>query len=297
MDIAENYRCGFVAIIGKPNVGKSTLMNRLIGQKLSIVTPKPQTTRNRIKGFYNDESKQIIFLDTPGILEPRYELQHQMSAMVESSLQGVDLVIFMTDNKFPTDYDMKAVDIITGLRNIPAIALLNKEDLMDPEEIELKAEKLKGYKFETVLTISVQNIADMSSLMGQISEYLPFSPPLYDPEDLSDLPVKFFVQEIIREKIFLMFGKEVPYSSTVTIEKFEEFPNKIEISANVWLERKSQKIIFIGKEGTKIKAVTEAAEKDIYNFIRKRIKLRLWVKIKENWRKKKGALKEFGYLN
>ena len=295
--IPEDYRCGFVAIIGKPNVGKSTLMNRLIGQKLSIVTPKPQTTRHRIKGFYNDEKKQIIFLDTPGVLEPRYELQQQMATMIENSLDGVDLIIFMTDNKFPTDYDLKAVETVKRIKSIPVISLLNKQDLMTEGEITEIVKKLSPYKFETIIPLSVRNDPEIDSVMEKISTYLPYSPPFYDPEDLSDLPVKFFVQEIIREKIFLMFGDEIPYSSTVTIEQYKELPNKIEINAIVWLERKSQKIIFIGSGGSKIKDVTTAAEKDIYDFLKKRVKLTLWVKIKENWRKKKGALKEFGYLD
>ncbi|MDP8211502.1 MAG: GTPase Era [Candidatus Stygibacter australis] len=291
----NKFKSGFVTIIGKPNVGKSTLMNRLLGEKLSIVSPKPQTTRHQIKGILNGEDLQIIFLDTPGFLEPRYELHNRMMDYIKIALKDADLILFITDaNHFPTDYDQQMLKLIGNIK-IPKLALLNKIDLVEPETIEPLLVELRKEDFDKVIPISLLVEKDIAPFLDTITTYLPYNPPYYGPEELSDLPLRFFAQEIIREQIFLNFRDEIPYSSTVMVENYQDFPNKVEIDANIWLERKSQKIILIGKGGEKIKSLRMNAEREIYKITGKRAKLTLWIKIKPNWRKKKNALKEFGY--
>ncbi len=295
MIIEANFRSGFVSIIGKPNVGKSTFLNKVLGEKISIISPKPQTTRHQIKGIYNDRSKQIVFLDTPGFLKPRYELHHKMMEYIKNSLNDSDLVIFITDVKtFPTDYDKELLTKINHLK-VPKIALLNKIDLDKNKIYPKKIELLEEENFEKIIPLSVLHLSDVNLILDIISEYLPLSPPFYDKDNISDLPLRFFVQEIIREQIFLNFKDEIPYASTVLIEQYKDFPNKVQISANIWLEKKSQKPILLGKNGEKIKSIRIAAEKEIHKIIGKRIKLDVWIKIKQNWRKKKNALKELGY--
>ena len=291
----KNFRSGFVSIVGKPNVGKSTLINKFLKEKLSIITPKPQTTRQQIKGIFNDDDKQIIFLDTPGYLKPRYELQEKMLEYIKRALSDSDLIIFMTDAKnYPSDYDEQLLAMLQKIR-IPKIAILNKIDLVTQELIDNKHEILKKQNFDETIPISLKNTADIEPLLDLITGYLPFNPPFYGQDELTDLSEKFFVQEIIREQIFLNYQQEIPYASTVVVEQFKELPNRIEISANIWLERKSQKPILIGRNGAHIKALRIASEKEIHKILGKRIKLDLWIKIKPNWRKKKNALKEFGY--
>jgi len=295
MNQKNDFRSGFVAVVGKPNVGKSTLVNALLREKLSITTPKPQTTRQQIKGIYSDAKRQIIFLDTPGFLKPRYELQEMMLEFIQRSLQGADLILFVTDiSDFPTDYDRELLALISRLR-IPRIAILNKLDLVSQNIIKEKKEILKKFDFERIETISALQLIDRLELIDIITGYLPFNPPYYDPEEISDMPVRFFVQEIIREQIFLLYQKEIPYSASVVVERFIETDNRIDIDVNIWLERKSQKIIFIGRKGKMIKKVRENSEKEIYDLLGKRAVLHLWVKLKPHWRKKKNALKEFGY--
>lgn len=296
MDIQPDFKCGFAVIIGKPNVGKSTLMNRLVGEKLSIVSPRPQTTRHTIKAIYSDNEAQLIFHDTPGFLEPRYELHQQMNTKIINSLNDADVILYMTDNNYPTDYDKKVTSLILKRVKIPKIAFINKRDLFTEDQLLSACQQLKETGFDEVEALSATQDDDLSPLLQLLKKYLPYSPPFYDPENLSDLPVRFFAQEIIREQIFLQFRDEIPYSSTVTVESYKDMPNVVEIRANVWLERKSQKIIFIGENGSKIKSVRLAAEKEIYKFVGKRVKIELWVKLKANWRKKRNALKEFGYL-
>ena len=291
----KNFRSGFVSIVGKPNVGKSTLINKFLKEKLSIITPKPQTTRQQIKGIFNDEDKQIIFLDTPGYLKPRYELQEKMLEYIKRALSDSDLVIFMTDAKnYPSDYDEQLLAMLQKIK-IPKIAFLNKIDLVKQELTDNKLELLKKADFDETISISLKKTTNIDPLLDLITGYLPFNPPFYGQDELTDLSEKFFVQEIIREQIFLNYQQEIPYASTVVVEQFKELPNRVEISANIWLERKTQKPILIGKNGANIKALRIASEKEIHKILGKRIKLDLWIKIKPNWRKKKNALKEFGY--
>ncbi|NQT64804.1 MAG: GTPase Era [FCB group bacterium] len=289
------YRAGFVSIVGKPNVGKSTLMNKLLGEKLSIISPKPQTTRQQIKGILSDESRQIILMDTPGFVEARYELHNKMLEYINNSLKDSDIVIFMTDaKKFPTDYDKQICENLKKLP-VPKLAILNKIDLTDKITVANKIELLEAYDFERIIPISVLKTSDFTSFLDELTKLLPFNPPFYATDEISDLPMRFFAQEIIREQIFLNFEDEIPYASTVVVEQYHDFPNKVVIAANIWLEKKSQKPIVIGKNGENIKAIRLSAEKEIHKIVEKRVKIDLWIKIKPNWRKKQNALKEFGY--
>jgi GTP-binding protein Era len=291
----DTHRCGFVTIVGKPNAGKSTLMNALLGERLSIITPKPQTTRQNIKGILTQDDRQIIFIDTPGYLKPRYELQRKMLTYIESALGDSDLLLFLTDvNAFPTDYDLELIELVGRIRK-PRIAVLNKIDIATPEALAEKRVILESKGFDKVLAISAREKQEIDTLLETIATYMPFSPPLYDGDGLSDLPTRFFVQEIIREQVFLQYTDEIPYSATVTVETYHDFPNKAEIAANIWLERDSQKGILIGNGGQALKQLRTASEKSIHALIGKRVKLMLWVKVKINWRDKKNALKEFGY--
>jgi GTPase len=291
----ENFRSGFVSIIGKPNVGKSTLINKLVGEKLSAITPKPQTTRQQIKGIITDAEKQIVFLDTPGYVKPRYELHQKMLSYIKDALESSDLIIFITDAKtFPTDYD-KEICRELGKTKINQIALLNKIDLVDEKTVSEKMLLLENYKFAKIIPVSILKNDNLKELLDIFTSFLPYSPPHYDPDQLSDLPVRFFIQEIIMEQIFLNYQDEIPYSAAVMVESFKEQENKIDIQANIWLERQSQKPILLGKNGSKIKEIRLKSESEIYKILKKRIKLDLWVKIKPHWRNKKNALKEFGY--
>ncbi len=292
----KQFRSGFVSIVGKPNVGKSTLMNRLMGEKLSIISPKPQTTRQQVKGIYNSPESQIIFLDTPGFLKPRYELQERMVEYIKGSLKNTDLILFITDvSSYPTDYDEQVCQILKH-SSAPKLAILNKMDLVSQEVTKAKMAQMEALFFDEIIPISALYMESADSFITRISSFLPFAQPYYATDEISDLPMRFFVQEIVREQIFLRYREEIPYASTVTCEQYKEFPNKVEISVNLWLERNSQKPILLGAGGKKIKELRLAAEKEIHSIVGKRVKLEVWVKIKQNWRKKKNALNEFGYL-
>jgi len=291
----KNFKSGFVSIVGKPNVGKSTFLNKVLGEKISIISPKPQTTRQQVKGILTDDEKQIVFLDTPGFVVARYELHEKMLEYIKNSLTDSDVIVFITDaKKFPTDYDNQMCDWLQKF-STPKIAILNKIDLVTHEVVTDKLHKLSQYNFDTIIPISVLESENLDEIIAPITKYLPYSPPYYHPDEISDLPMRFFAQEIIREQIFLNFREEIPYASTVVVEIYKDLPNKAMIAANIWLESKSQKPILIGKNGMMIKKIRIAAEKEIHKIIKKRVKLDLWIKIKPNWRKKKNALKEFGY--
>jgi GTP-binding protein Era len=294
MDLSK-FKCGFISIIGKPNVGKSTIMNILLDEKLSIISPKPQTTRQNVKGILNDENKQIIFLDTPGFVQARYELHEKMLEYIRNSLEDSDIVLFVTDaNNFPTDYDLEILHFLKKVK-VPKFAIINKTDLVNRDIVKEKIEILSKENFDKIMPISAKEENIRETILKTVEYFLPFHPPFYATDEMSDLPMKFFVQELIRERIFHNYGDEIPYSSTVIVEHYKDLGNKVDIEATIWLERKTQKIIMIGKEGKKIKKMRIEAEKEIHSFVQKRVKLNLWIKIKANWRKKNNALKEFGY--
>ncbi|MCK9558298.1 MAG: GTPase Era [Candidatus Cloacimonetes bacterium] len=292
--IAPDFKSGFVAIIGKPNTGKSTLMNRLLGEKLSITSAKPQTTRYAVKGIWNTDKHQIIFIDTPGFLIPRYEMQERMARIISDSYKDVDLVIFLTQVQgFPTDYDLQVLDLLKNVKS-PVLAVFNKTDL----ELDIDRESLKSNLPNTVdkcLFVSALTGDGIEELIDNIRFYVPFHAPFYDEDQLSDLPLRFFAKELIREAIFHQFEEEIPYATAVLIERFQELPAKVVVDAVIWIERSSQKPILIGKGGQNLKKIREYAEVQLSEFLQFPAEIHLFVKVNENWRKKPHSLKELGF--
>lgn len=291
-----SHKAGFVSIIGKPNVGKSTLMNALIGEKLSIITPKAQTTRHRILGIVNEEDFQIVFSDTPGIITPKYGLQNSMMSAVGGALQDADLLFFVTDINEKHDEN----DVLEKIINttIPLVVLINKIDNAKQEVVEEKIaywqEKLNP---KHIFAISALHKHNLEGLLPLILDMLPEHPAYYDKEDITDRTQRFFVSEIIREKIFNNYQKEIPYSTEVIVTSFKEEAKIIRISAEIVVERDSQKNILIGTGGSMLKKVGTEARKDIEKFLDKKIFLETFVKVIPDWRSKKNYLKTFGYDN
>ncbi|MFT5618235.1 MAG: GTP-binding protein Era [Arenicella sp.] len=290
----ENHKAGYVSIIGKPNVGKSTLSNQLVGERLSIITSKAQTTRHRILGILNGEDFQIVYSDTPGIIKPKYELHKSMMRFVHTSLDDADVILFVTDIFEEYDED----DVIEKLKNIdaPVILLINKVDLADEEKVRDKIEYWGSrVKAEKVLPISALHNFNVPELLNLIVENLPVHPPYFPKDMLTDKPEKFFAAEMIREKIFTNYKQEVPYSCEVMIESFKETDDLVKIRAVLMVERDSQKGILIGKGGAKLKKVGTEARKEMENFFQKKVFLEQFVKVEPDWRANKSKLKGFGY--
>lgn len=288
-------KVGFVNIFGKPNAGKSTLLNALVGEKMAIVSHKVQTTRHRIKAFLNKEWEyQIIFSDTPGIIEPKYKLHEKMMKAVKGSLEDADVALLLVDI---TDNKEEADAVFSALRlKVPAIVISTKTDLAKPGQVEAAKEffSSKNYCKEWIgLSVTKENNADL--LMPLILKYLKEGQPFYDTEDLTDLPTKFFVGEMVREKIFELFGDEIPYQSTVVVNEFKEKTTLIKIQADIVVQRESQKAIILGEGGKMIKQVGSLARKDIEEFLGQKIFLELFVKVKNKWRDDELKLKEYGY--
>ncbi len=291
-----SHKAGFVSIIGKPNVGKSTLMNRMLGEKLSIVSPKAQTTRHRIKGIWNGDDFQVVFSDTPGIIEPHYLLHDKMMDFVKSSLEDADAVLFMTDLE-ETYMDEEMMKRLTAIK-IPLIVVINKVDLSSQDEIN---KLVHGWKKKlsphAVIPISATGDFNVDKIKESILDLLKEAPAFFPKDDLSDQTERFFVAEIIREKIFLNYDKEIPYSTEVVIEEFSEQTELIKIRALIFVERDSQKGIIIGNKGEAIKRVGTQARKDIEAFLGKKVFLEMFVKVEKDWRKNENKLKRFGYTN
>jgi GTPase len=289
-----SHKSGYVSIIGKPNVGKSTLMNHILGEHLSIVTPKAQTTRHRIKGILNTDAYQIVFSDTPGILEPHYLLHKKMMDFVNSSLEDADAVLFITD--LEETYLQK--DIIDRLNSIkvPIILVINKVDLSSTNEIN---KLIHGWKKavspHAIIPASALTDFNLDKIMDTILGLIPESPAYFDKNNLSDATQRFFASEIIREKIFMHYEKEIPYSSEVGIEEFKDEKSIIRIRAIIYVERNSQKGIIIGKGGEGLKRIGSESRRDMEKLFDKKIFLELYVKVEENWRKRENILKRFGY--
>ncbi len=300
MDEIQNFKSGYVSIIGAPNVGKSTLLNTVLGQKLAIVTPKPQTTRNQIRGILTTDTHQIIFVDTPGLMNPKYRLQSEMVRTAYGALGDADVVLFVIDATRPgAEIEGR---ILKRLRRskAPTILVLNKVDLVaKPNLLPIFEEYNQKFKFAQMIPISALTADGVPVLLEQIETYLPLG-PLYFPEDqLSDLPERFFIAETVREKIMLMTQREIPYASAVVIEEFEKRQTKkseeiIYIRAIVYAERQTQKQIIIGKGGKLIKRVGELARIDIEKFLDARVFLEIYVTVKTDWRKDARKLKELG---
>lgn len=287
-------KSGYVAIIGEPNVGKSTLLNKLINTKLSIVSNKPQTTRNKIIGILTENECQCIFIDTPGIFEPAYELQEKMVKAAKEAIEDADLLIWLVEPFFqPEKFPVKFLKFFDGKRLIIAI---NKIDLINKKKLLPLIEKLKSYNPDEIFPISALNGDGIEELKNAVFEKLPEGPFLYETDLISDQPERFFVGELIREKLFIHLRKEVPYATCVLIEEFkEEEGKKIFIRATICVERDTQKRILIGKEGNLLKRIGTEARKDIENFLGKDVYLDLWVKVKEKWRKDPNFLKEIDF--
>jgi GTP-binding protein Era len=294
-------RAGSVAIIGKPNVGKSTLLNTILGTKLSIVTPKPQTTRKRVVGIYTDERKQILFLDTPGILEPRYELHRAMMGYVHDSLKDADVIVLVVDvTQQPDPETVVTADVAEALQRLrkPIIVALNKVDLLrTPAEVLPIIERYAATGlFQEFVPISALKNANVDELLRTIERYLPVSPFLYDPELLSTQPERFFVAELIREQIFLLYRHEVPYSTEVQIVEFKEREHgKWYIAADIIVERESQKVILIGSGAKRLKTLGQRARQAIEAYLGVPVYLELFVKVRGRWRNNKTMLHFFGY--
>lgn len=290
-----SHKSGFVNIVGSPNVGKSTLMNRLVGEKLSIVTSKAQTTRHRILGIVNDEDYQIVFSDTPGVVNAAYKLHEAMMEYVNTSIKDADVLIFITDTKENEMNHQETLDKIQKVK-VPVLCLINKIDLSDQEKVteryEYWQEKLPNALIYPVSALHDFNVA---SVWAKILELVPENPAYYDKEELSDRPMRFFVSEIIREKIFIHCDKEVPYSCQVEIEEYLEEPNITRIRALIIVERDSQKGILIGKGGEMLKRIGRESRLEIEKFIDQKVFMETFVKVDKDWRSTDNKLKKYGY--
>ncbi|SNR77851.1 GTPase Era [Hymenobacter mucosus] len=290
------HRAGFVSIIGKPNVGKSTLMNALMGERLSIVTSKAQTTRHRILGILNGDDFQLVYSDTPGIIQPKYELHNAMMSFVYSSLEDADVVLFVTDIYEKHDEE-PVVERLRKMTNTPIILLVNKIDQADQAEVEAKLAYWKEHlpNAAEVLPISALEKFGTDQVLQLVLDRLPEHPAYYPKDELTDKPERFFAAEMIREKIFKLYKKEVPYSCEVGIEEFKEEETIIRMRATIYVERASQKGIIIGQKGEALKKVGTWAREEMERFFLKKVFLEIHVKVNENWRTDPKALNRFGY--
>lgn len=294
----EEHKAGFVNIVGNPNVGKSTLMNDLVGERMSIITNKAQTTRHRITGIVNAPDYQIVFSDTPGVLKPRYKLQESMLQFSEGALTDADVLLYVTD---VVEDPEKNADFLAKVakEKVPVLLAINKIDLLKGdggELVHIVNDWQNRLPNAEIFPISATEKFNVENLMKRIIELLPPSPPYFGKDALTDKPARFFVTEIIREKILLNYDKEVPYSTEVIVEKFDEKENSIHIMAVIYVERDSQKGILIGKGGAMLKKVGTQARKDIETFFGKSVYLELFVKVEPNWRNRENKLKSFGYI-
>ena len=288
------HQSGFVAIVGKPNAGKSTLLNTLLGQDLSIVTPKAQTTRHRIRGVLTTENYQLIFSDTPGIITPGYKLHERMMSFVQSAFADADVILLVldaADNHFDAERFLKL-----NTTNRKLVVALNKIDLSSQEEVERIIENLNNTLHpEAIVPISAKEKFGGEMLVNALLKFIPEAPPYFDKDMLTDRNERFFVSEIIREKIFLQYDKEIPYSIEVAIEEFKDLPNIVRIRSYIFVERESQKAILLGKNGAAIKKLGMAARKKIETMVGKKVFLELTVKIRDDWRNNEQQLTNFGY--
>jgi GTP-binding protein Era len=289
------HKAGFVNIVGNPNVGKSTLMNQLVGERISIATFKAQTTRHRIMGIVNTPEMQIVFSDTPGVFKPNYKLQESMLAFSESALQDADILLYVTDVVENPEKNMDFLEKVQKI-NVPIILLINKIDESNQTQLGSIVEKWHTLlpKAE-ILPISAKNKFGVDMLLKRIQELLPESPAYFDKDQLTDKPARFFVSEIIREKILLYYDKEIPYSVEVSVERFKEDDKHIHINAVIYVERDSQKGIIIGHQGVALKKVSTEARKSLEKFFDKPIFLEIFVKVDKDWRSSERELNSFGY--
>ena len=291
------HKAGFVNIVGNPNVGKSTLMNRLVEEKISIITSKSQTTRHRIKGIVNTDDYQIVFSDTPGVVKPSYKMQEYMLEFSKSALVDADIILYVTDVVENIEKNLDFIDKVNK-SDIPVLLVINKIDLTTQEKLEALFDKWKSLiPRAEIFPLSATENFNVDNLYKRIVELLPEGEPFFPKDELTDLPSRFFVNEIIREKILQYYDKEVPYSVEVEVEEFKEDDKRINIMAVIYVERSSQKGIIIGSQGEALKKVGTQARLDIEAFFGKKVFLNLYVKVLKDWRNKDSELKNFGYAN
>ena len=291
------HKAGFVNIVGNPNVGKSTLMNRLVGEKISIITSKSQTTRHRIKGIVNTDDYQIVFSDTPGVVKPSYKMQEYMLEFSKSALVDADIILYVTDVVENIEKNLDFIDKVNK-SDIPVLLVINKIDLTTQEKLEALFDKWKSLiPRAEIFPLSATENFNVDNLYKRIVELLPEGEPFFPKDELTDLPSRFFVNEIIREKILQYYDKEVPYSVEVEVEEFKEDDKRINIMAVIYVERSSQKGIIIGSQGEALKKVGTQARLDIEAFFGKKVFLNLYVKVLKHRRNKDSELKKFGYAN
>lgn len=290
-------KAGFVNIVGNPNVGKSTLMNRLVGEKISIITSKSQTTRHRIKGIVNTDDYQIVFSDTPGVVKPSYKMQEYMLEFSKSALIDADIILYVTDVVESIDKNLDFTEKVNQSA-VPVLLVINKIDLTTQEKLEALFDKWKSLipKAE-IFPVSATENFNIDNLYQRIVQLLPEGEPYFPKDDLTDMPARFFVNEIIRRKILQNYDKEIPYSVEVEVEEFKEDNKRINIMAIIYVERSSQKGILIGNQGEALKKVGTQARLDIEAFFGKKVFLNLYVKVLKDWRNKENELKNFGYAN
>lgn len=289
------HKAGFVNIVGNPNVGKSTLMNALVGERISIATFKAQTTRHRIMGIYNTDDMQIVFSDTPGVLKPNYKLQESMLNFSTSALTDADILLYVTDVVETPDKNSEFVEKVRHM-TVPVLLLINKIDLTDQEKLVQLVESWKELIPQAeIIPLSALSKFNVDYVLKRIKELLPESPPYFDKDQWTDKPARFFVNEIIREKILLYYDKEIPYAVEVVVELFKESENKIHIQAVIYVERDSQKGIIIGKQGKTLKKVATEARLELERFFGKKIFLETFVKVDKDWRSSDKKLRNFGY--
>ena len=289
------HKAGFVNIVGNPNVGKSTLMNQLVGERISIATFKAQTTRHRIMGIVNTDDMQIVFSDTPGVLKPNYKMQEMMLAFSESALADADVLLYVTDVIENPEKNIDFLETVKKMK-IPVLLLINKIDQSDPKKLGDIVEKWHSLLPNAeILPISAKNKFGVDMLLKRIKELLPESPAFFDKDQLTDKPARFFVSEIIREKILLYYDKEIPYAVEVRVERFKEDDTRIHINAVIYVERDSQKGIIIGHQGVALKKVNTESRKALEKFFGKKIFLETFVKVDKDWRSSQRELDAFGY--
>tara|TARA_R110001592_G_scaffold69489_5_gene213329 strand:+ start:54540 stop:55433 length:894 start_codon:yes stop_codon:yes gene_type:complete len=291
----NNHRAGYVTIIGNPNVGKSTLLNALLGEQLSIITPKAQTTRHRILGMLNGDDYQIVFSDTPGIIKPAYAMQEGMMDFVKASFEDADVFLYLVE---PGIRSLKDDDLFEKLKKVqePLFIIVNKIDKIDQAKLEEEVNYWHGqFPNAAILPLSALKKVNVDMLKERLSAMLPVNPPFFDKEDLSDKSERFFVEEMVREQILLNYSKEIPYAVEVEVEEFKEEETIIRIRANIYTERNTQKGIIVGAQGSMIKKTGTGARKRMEIFFKKKVFLDLFVKVRKNWRSNEADLKRFGY--
>lgn len=292
-----SHKSGFVNIVGNPNVGKSTLMNIFVGERISIATFKSQTTRHRIMGIVNEEDCQIVFSDTPGVLKPSYKLQESMRAFSDSALDDVDILLYVTDTVESEEKNADFIEAVNKL-SVPKLVLINKIDLIDEKALIALVEKWKLLIPDgEIYPVSAKVRFNVDTVMRRIRQLLPDSPPYFEKDQLTDKPMRFFVSEIIREKILLYYDKEIPYCVEVVVNEYKESQDLVRIQATINVEHESQKGIIIGKSGVALKKVSTEARKSIEKFIDKKVFIRIFVRVDKGWRNSARELSHFGYNN